>query len=599
VINSETNSILIETTNAKVLFENLAKFGCSFSSVDFEILECNVIYHDGELFIEREEFEPSNPMHTVEQVLKLRFFSVDDLIMHPIKLSSESKEMVKLYAEFLPFDYSYTNCMPEEIFSRLNNIIKKRKARFGFIIADEYNSIDTFTELKPVIDNIINNDGKLTEKIKVLVSQTFLRIEPEPFLLDMKAEIGKDKIDDKDKIFYIVTQGEVALVSKKGKTGTHGRDHYGKLLPASCTDNDDIKPMKLRFDPKHIKEVEVDGEYFYYALDNGYIYIDHFTDFSEIVFNNTFEAKTINKYATGDVNLPNTAIKVVDRNNSNDLIYEATVNSEKLDVIGSIGEHSIINACAIIVQGTTHITSTLKGDDVDIKIHKGNIDAKNVNIKDVETGSFIRGNIVHIDRALGGTIIGNEVYIKECRNNNNIIAKKIVEIKNITGENNKIGIEYGLSEDDKMEMDDLKKELRSISFKMHNDNLALKKLLEIIESQKGQKKELEEKIKSIGDITKVPIGIVNNFKQIMSRIKEYNTLFTAYHETKEMKEQIIARIKELEMSILQSYISVDRNSSNNKYTFKTLDEKTVIYKGQAEKLHLKLDEELETVKNNR
>jgi|GEM_PF-4893330 len=614
MVNYEDNEVIIETTNAKVLFENLTKFGFNFNNIDFDILECKILYSEGELLIEKDDFEPSNPLHNVEQVLKLKFFSIDNLIIYPIKLSSESKEMVRLYAEFMPFDYNFCYLAYDEIYDRLNAIIKKRKAKFGFIIADEYNSIDVFNELKPVIDNIMENNGVLTKKIRVPVSQTFLKIEPEPFVLDMKAEIGKNVVcdknenssdkkqespDDEDKIFYIVTQDEIALVSKKGKNGTHGRDHYGKILPVSTTAPEDLKPLRLKFDARHIKEIENDGEYYYYALSNGYIYINHFKDYSEIVFKDTFETKTINKYKTGDVNLPNTTIKVSDSNNPKDLIYEASITSEKLDVTGSIGEHSIINACAIIVKGTTHLTSNIKGDNIDIKIHKGSIDGNIVNIKEVETGSLIRGNIIYIDRALGGTIMGNEIHIKECKNNNTIVAKKLIKIKNITGEHNKISIEHGVPEEEKIELEDLKKEMKSINFKLQSDNITLKKLLETIESQKAQKKELEEKIKGFADITKVPIGIVNNFKQIMGKIKEYNSLFTSYQETKEMKEKIISRIKELETAILKSYILIESSGHSNKYGFKILSDKVVDYKGTQEgKLYLTINADLDKIENS-
>jgi len=117
------------------------------------------------------------------------------------------------------------------------------------------------------------------------------------------------------------------------------------------------------------------------------------------------------------------------------------IDVQKLDIEGTVGRNTNIQACEVTIGAQTHKRSQINVSEVaNIHLHRGNLKAKEANIDILEAGK-VEADSVHIQKMMGGEVIAREVFIELLYSNARITASESIVIKSIEGEGNKLIID--------------------------------------------------------------------------------------------------------------------------------------------------------------
>ncbi|MDP2193057.1 MAG: hypothetical protein Q8K36_00810, partial [Alphaproteobacteria bacterium] len=112
------------------------------------------------------------------------------------------------------------------------------------------------------------------------------------------------------------------------------------------------------------------------------------------------------------------------------------IDVQTLDVKGTVGSNTKIQACEVTIGAQTHKKSFIEVEgNATIHLHRGNLKAKNATIDILEAGT-VEAQTVHVKSMSGGEIIAQRVIIDVLYSNAKITALESIEIKSIVGDGN-------------------------------------------------------------------------------------------------------------------------------------------------------------------
>lgn len=115
-----------------------------------------------------------------------------------------------------------------------------------------------------------------------------------------------------------------------------------------------------------------------------------------------------------------------------------TIDVQTLDVQGTIGSNTKIQACELTIGAQTHKKSFIEvQENATIHLHRGDLKAKNATIEILEAGR-VEAQTVHVSKMMGGEIIADHVVIDILYSNANITALKSITIQSIIGDGNNL-----------------------------------------------------------------------------------------------------------------------------------------------------------------
>jgi len=286
---------------------------------------------------------------------------------------------------------------------------------------------------------------------------------------------------------------------------------------------------EIDFDLQVIKKEEDEDKIIYKALKNGYVYKD-----GVLTIKDEIEVKQIN-LKTGNVkDAKDTNVKLEVKENN--VLEEAigdnmVVETTFLKVNGNVGNSAKINSEEVIIEGQTHQKAFIKANKAFVNIHKGRLEAKEVEINRLENG-FVKAKKVKINQVIGGEIIAEEIKINILSSHAKIYGLKEIRIKKIKGNENYLSISplKVLGEENNVEKMEKKiEELKqSINVKSKEYNKIKKILL--------NNKESVEELKKLYILNKQK-GIKTSF-EIIRKIKEYNKIKEKYLELQKEIESL-------------------------------------------------------------
>ena len=114
------------------------------------------------------------------------------------------------------------------------------------------------------------------------------------------------------------------------------------------------------------------------------------------------------------------------------------IDVQTLDVKGTIGSNTKIQACEVKIGAQTHKKSLIEvQENATIHLHRGNLKAKNATIDILEAGT-IEAETVYVKNMSGGEIIAERVIVDVLYSNAKITALESIEIKSIAGNGNEL-----------------------------------------------------------------------------------------------------------------------------------------------------------------
>ena len=132
-------------------------------------------------------------------------------------------------------------------------------------------------------------------------------------------------------------------------------------------------------------------------------------------------------------------VKINHEDDSKDAVGSGVnIDVQTLDVKGTIGSNTKIQACDVTIGAQTHKRSQIEvQENATIHLHRGDLKAKNATIEILEAGK-IEAQTVRITKMMGGEIIADHVIIDTLYSNANITALKSITIQSIVGDGNNL-----------------------------------------------------------------------------------------------------------------------------------------------------------------
>lgn len=336
----------------------------------------------------------------------------------------------------------------EKLEHNLKLLINKKKIRAGILIG-------IFDEMVDDLVSKLSASARINSVYEFEQAQTYLiaeGFEPTATVNDalvLHYENNKD-LNENEKVDYSsrgfiqsVKEGELLLEYVKPKNGKYGRNCRGEFMQPTepvvsneptFTVEDTIKVVET---PESIKYLAKENGYIAFE-DNKYI-IKQDVDVSEISFKTT---GSISSGVDSDVN-----ISVKESDAVKDAIGTGmTVEVTEIDIDGNVGSNAKVIAKRATIGGQTHQSAFVKADELDINVHKGKAEGKNIHITRLEHGTA-KGDNIQVTQALGGNLFGQNINIEICTSHVKATATHLIEIQKLHGSENTFIIDPMLNDD--------------------------------------------------------------------------------------------------------------------------------------------------------
>ena len=603
-----TNKIrttVVRTRNVAKELQKIAKsYEVSVETLDFNILEVQTYTRDNDGTKETEwELLPADELYQLdeESALLNRLFQIKQ--MYEIEVFSKSGE--DLYKDFkIAIGANATKCKiylsilansqvqyHKHFEQEFTILLQKKKIRAGVLL-------NVFDEMMPDVISKITARVRVEEDVTYKKNETILIAQGyEPTLTIDDALIlhydKKEDVDEATKVDYAsrgfiqdVKKDELLIEYIKAKKGKPGRNCRGEFIQPT--------EPKVKNEPTFnvddtIRVVETEISIQYIANENGYIALESNTyviktdvDIGEISF------KTTGSIITGvdsDV-----SINVAEK----DVLKEAVgtgmvVEVSEIDIDGNVGQNAKVTALKATVGGQTHKTATVTADQLDINVHKGHAFGKNIHITRLEHGE-VKGDVVDVTQALGGTIQGKEVTIEVCSSHVNATASRRLEIQKLLGSENIFTIDPVLQKEEQKGLSETKQEIAELRTDIKTVSKELTKYAQLIKDGTSSFIDLKKRLvnyKKKG--IKMPASFVTQYKKFQDMQITYKELKEEQESKEEKLKLLTAQTKSFQDDIFDArIINRDRWVGFNEIRFNLINPKMeLVYKpqeGSSEKI---------------
>lgn len=431
------------------------------------------------------------------------------------------------------------------IFVKHKNLLKdlkkdiwKKKLKAGLFInifEDKLNA-----QLKKLA-SIIPFDKPLQKDIKLIVALGDTPKTP----IDSKFEkLYELKPNNSESIIDGVNEGELIARYILPKDGISGRACNGEYINVRAP-----RTAKQPTFDNTIIEKKLDECIEYYANIDGYVVLTN----NKIRISKSLKLAGADFKSTGaiDAGDVDTDISVhighTKSHNEDAIGSGVNIDVKELNVEGSIAANVKISTKELNVDAQTHKDSIIEVENTaNIHLHRGELSANEANIKILEGGKVTASKSINIREMVGGVAIAPIVKIDRLMSNATIIASELIEINNISGENNKLIIDPSIKDQDN-DPHEIEKEMRELMQILEIEKSALDlKLKEHIASA-DRIKTFQDRISRANENGKTPM------KQDVIRVKQYEKKSDQLQEEQDVLDKKDSDIKLLEESLDKIY----------------------------------------------
>ncbi|NOQ32463.1 MAG: DUF342 domain-containing protein [Helicobacteraceae bacterium] len=416
---------------------------------------------------------------------------------------------------------SYCKNLSDELYL----LIQKKKLRANIMLELFENELDK--NIEQLVARVrVAEDMVFSENERVLVSHGIAPIKTIDDYLNKNvgkeviAEDSIQKMDYSKRDFVIgANKGDVLFEYIKPKDGTAGRNCRGEHISVEPA----IKSNAPKFElSDKIEAKESDDKIEYIAVEGGYVLLENNT----YDIQHSLEIDEISFKTTGSILTPLDAditITVKKDDEFEDAICNGMeVTVKNLVVDGGVGPSTVINSTVATIAGQTHQDSLINAEELNIHVHKGTANAKHAVIARLEHG-VIKADSVHIEKAMGGTVIAKTISVDIVASHVKLIASETIEIQKLQGSENHFIIDPVLKDEEKEELHQDENKIVQATRKKSSIETELDKFRTAMKKNKNAYRNLVAKIKDLrAHETPVPHELVvkyKTFKNIIERIK--------------------------------------------------------------------------------
>lgn len=391
-------------------------------------------------------------------------------------------------------------------------------------------------------------------KILLKTAPGFIPYQPPKFMFTLKKQWEeKGKQAPENALFGVGTDGVIAEYIKAIE-GIDGRNLKGKYIK---NNNFQAKEDSLMtYDKEFIIKEELPDKFLFKAIVPGYVKLTG----KSISFSTKFELDTINTINSpmllgGTQTGIELTIKAKDEMRDaigSNMVIEASI----INILGSIGENTHIDANKIFINGQTHQSSIINAKEAQILTHKGKAYGDDINVKNLDAG-FIQADNIFVDSSNGGEVYGKKVSIGTLKSNNKINFSQKCRIKEIQGGENLITISAASHIKTKETMDFIDKKLSLLKANMQG---IFKDYQELLLKMK-KNKPIIDKIKSADTNTQKAMladdDIKITYRKYAMGIKKLKNLKAELMKFQETFKELNHTLFEIEDETLQAKITTE------------------------------------------
>jgi len=514
----------ITTSNVSEALEQTAKeSGIPVDKISFDLLSYHT-YYRGTVDEEWRTLEASRLEDvTTEIEIRASPFEVRqeyELIFHDLQSHSHfdlrftlASDRTKTKAIAI-IDPSSIIPLKKGIQAYIKQEILFKKLRAGFLIGITDSDLDT--QINQLLLKI-QKEGALREPYRMSVTHFFPPIQPinDNVILHYKKENHEHNLIEgvlpDDLIFEYI----FAVNGRDGRSCTGEHIHAGEPLiryaNAIAIDHETIRAeedlLSIRFYATQSGFVQ---------RTNGLFSIAHELHLKHASFKDT---GSIEAGSDKDIHL-----KIDRKDKTKDAVGSGiTIDVQTLDVQGTIGSNTKIQACELTIGAQTHKKSFIEvQENATIHLHRGELKAKNATIEILEAGK-VEAHTVHVAKMMGGEIIANHVIIDILYSNAKITALNSITVNTIVGEGNNLIINPRSIPSYQEQINALELELKKANSHLQNKGKELLGKELALKEQMNRIKQIQEKIKVAIAHHQTPVKAdmvrVQQFKFALSELK--------------------------------------------------------------------------------
>lgn len=512
---------------------------------EFQYIDDLSIFNDDSFFI--------NPELHIRQSYKVEYF--DKTLMPTVKIPriviGANRNFTRVVANFYATSGVRYN---DELSMTLLNEIRVQLTKHGILVGmrdDEmHQAISKITSVIRVNDSFDKNMRfDIASGINQIPSVNDNYLYP---YLNLDKDKDKDIDNTMNKNFLKpIKKGQTIIEYVKPRLGVYGRNLKGELLNIT-------EPKRThKIEPvisKNIRKTENEDKILYISKKDGYVVIEG--NVYDVKAELDISQATIKTTGSIEAGIDSgVQINIQEQDSLKDAVgANIHINTSIVNIKGNIAQSATVTAKQVTIGGQTHAKSTVTAKKADISVHYGMLECEEGKIGRLENGK-VKAKKIYIERALGGIITGEEVYIKNLYSNSTIMASKLIQVENVRGTNNRFIIDIAsIPENEKkfIQFNNRQKELLTSKKQLLEKFNRLKALIDVNMSAALV---LKDKIKKLNQAhLEVPIVFIDKLKDFQNLVFEYNKIVIKIKEENKLLEKIQGQIKAFQDLIFESKI---------------------------------------------
>lgn len=367
----------------------------------------------------------------------------------------------------------------------IKEAITRKMLRHGLLIGLYDQDLDR--EINRLIIKL-QKEGPLTFLYRLPIGEFFIPIPP----INDKIILHYKETNKTNSLIEGVSPGDLILEYILPKYGRDGRACTGEhiAVPDPSTKYENY----IVIDPETVRSEQDEESIRFFATVSGFVERKQGIIF--ISQELQIESASLKKTGSIETGLDKDVSLKINKKVSNEDAVGMGVNIDvlKLDVSGTVGSNSKIQACEVNIGSQTHKKSQINVTEIaNIHLHRGNLKAKEANITILEAGK-VEADIIRIQKMVGGEVIAREIHIDTLYSNARVTALESITIQNIEGDGNDLVIDPHAIESYHDQMTELEIAIRDKTSRMQTESKDFLSRKLAYKEKTGRIKEIQERV---------------------------------------------------------------------------------------------------------
>lgn len=420
----------------------------------------------------------------------------------------------------------------------IKEAIIRKMLRHGLLIGLYDQGLDR--EINRLIIKI-QKEGPLAFLYRLTIGEFFLPILP----INDKVILHYKEANKTNSLIEGVSPGDLILEYILPKYGRDGRACTGEHI--AVPDPSTKYANYIVIDPETVRSEQDEESIRFFASVSGFVERKQ----GIIFISQELQIESASFKKTGSIETgldKDVSLKINKKVSSEDAVgMGVNIDVLKLDVSGTIGSNSKIQACEVNIGAQTHKRSQINVSEIaNIHLHRGNLKAKEANITILEAGK-VEADIIRIQKMMGGEIIAREIHIDTLYSNARVIALESITIQNIEGDGNNLIIDPHAIESYHDKITELEITIRDKTSRLQIESKEFIARKLTLKEKSSRIKEIQERVLVKQKKGELPL------KADLVRLQQYKAESESLHEFAEKLKEVETDIQLIGEKLEQLY----------------------------------------------